>query len=429
MISEINYEILASRKGTVTAKLTKGDKGIYLHSKYDPIKEAETFADNIYSGDAETFLVLGLALGHHVQALSKKLSPGQQIIVLENNENLYRLAEGKGLYDGLKANPQVIIHKVFSLHDYIRDFKKIIDGESVKLVVYGPALESFPEEFKEVKELIEEYRVKEQSMTSFLPTMLANFYENIKHYQYSVDRLFGKYVNQPIVIVAAGPSLDKNVHLLKDMGDKCVIIAVGRAVRSIVKAEVEPDFIVASDAKGHTHKQFVAIEKIKDLPVIGLSTTDANIFVKHDGLKYIALQEGLDEAEAYAREKGYSLVEAGGSVATTAFDIAIKMGGNPVIFIGQDLAYTGGQTHASGTWHRKVGDMPNLREVSGYYGGLVATNTTLNMYLRWFENRIRAAKEVDKEINFIDATEGGARIEGTEIMSLQAVIDKYMQHK
>lgn len=424
---EFKYEIIASRRGPETVRLTNGQKEIYLHSKYDPIKEAETFADNIYNGEIGIFLVLGLALGYHVQALAKKLHTDQKIIAIENNETIYRLAERKGLYDEIRTNKQVSINKVFTLEAYIKLFQKLIGDVNLKLLVYGPSLESFPEEFREVKELIEEYRVKEQSTTSFLPIILENFYENIKHYNYSVDSLFGKYGNQPIVVIAAGPSLDKNVHLLKEVGNKGIILAVGRAVRSVVKAEIKPDYIIVSDAKDYTYKQFANIEKIKNIPVIGLSTTDANIFKKHVGTKYIALQEGLDEAEAYAREKGHSLVDTGGSVATTALDVAIKMGGNPIIMVGQDLAYTDGRTHASGTWHRQVANMPNLREVPAYYGGWVKTNITLNIYLRWIENKIKEVKKINKEIHFIDATEGGAKIAGTEIMSLQAVIDKYMQ--
>lgn len=426
-MSVFKYEIIASRRGPETIRLTRENKEIFLHSKYDPIKEAKAFADNIYSEDIELFFVIGLALGYHLHALAEMLSPDQGIIVLENNENLYNLAKDRALYDKLENNSQVTIHKAFTVKDYISLLQKFIGNDNLKLFIYGPSLDSFPEEFIEVKELIEEYRVKEQSITSYLQMMQKNFYENINHYQYSVDKLFGKYVNQPIILVAAGPSLDRNVNLLKEVKDKGIILAVGRAVRSVVKVEVEPDFIVVSDAKEYTHKQFIGIDKIKDVPVIGLSTTDANIFRKHEGVKYIALQEGLAEAEVYAKEKGYSLVDTGGSVATTALDIAIKMGGNPIIMVGQDLAYTEGKTHTSGTWYRQVTDMPNLREVPAYYGGFIKTNITLNIYIRWFVDKIKEAKEINQEIQFIDATEGGARIEGTETISLQDVIDKYLK--
>src|SRR5690606_16076320 len=107
----------------------------------------------------------------------------------------------------------------------------------------------------------------------------------------------------------------------------------------------------------------------------------------------------------------------GGSVAHTTLDLLVQFGCNPIVLVGQDLAYTSGYTHARGTTHRK-----NAYEVAttrhraalhmpGYYGGTVATSHNLYIYLKWFEEYIA---QLGQSRTVIDATEGGAYIHGTK---------------
>jgi hypothetical protein len=108
-----------------------------------------------------------------------------------------------------------------------------------------------------------------------------------------------------------------------------------------------------------------------------------------------------------------SLLSTGGSVATSAFALAERLEANPIVFIGQDLALTGGQDHAGGYINPYDADLLTARveagfDVEGYYGGRLRTERQLLTYKTWFESRVKALPE--KLI--INATEGGARIEG-----------------
>lgn len=427
-MSDFIYEFIASRRGPETVLLTRGDKETFLHSKYDPIKEAKAFADNIYSEDVEVFLVIGLALGYHVQALAEKLTSNQEIIVLEANKELYSLADKDGFYDKLKKKQQITLHLATDLKSYANIFLDYVQKEKIKLLVYGPSLETFPSELNEIKELIEEYRMKEDSIHRHADLLSENFQENIENYQHVVNELFGKYANRLMIMVAAGPSLDKNIHLLIDLEGKIPIVAVGRAVRPLTLSGIIPDYIVITEPKPRSYNQIKNIEAVQNVPVIVLSTADQDILAKHPGDKYIAFQSGVNESENYAQEHGLDLIETGGSVATATFDIAIRMGANPLIMVGQDLAYTDGRTHSSGTWHREVKDAPTRREVEGYYGGKITTIRNLDIYRRWFETRIRELRTSRPDLVIIDATEGGAMITGTQIRTLAETLEKYLKH-
>jgi len=60
--------------------------------------------------------------------------------------------------------------------------------------------------------------------------------------------LVGKFKGIPGILVSAGPSLEKNIHLLKGLEDKCVIMAAGTAVRIMEDFGLAPHFMVGIDA-------------------------------------------------------------------------------------------------------------------------------------------------------------------------------------
>ena len=129
-------------------------------------------------------------------------------------------------------------------------------------------------------------------------------------------------------------------------------------------------------------------------------------------------QQGYPKAEEYAKEKGLHLFQTGGSVSTTALDLGITFGCSRIIFIGLDLAYTDNFAHASDTSRRVAADFDNLRQVEDNHGNMIPTSRTLDMYREWIENRIKGIEDIE----FIDATEGGARIKGMRVAKLADVI-------
>ncbi len=129
-----------------------------------------------------------------------------------------------------------------------------------------------------------------------------------------------------------------------------------------------------------------------NVPIIVLSTCDKNVMLSYKGQKLIALQEGYTPAEEYAKLNNHKLVQTGGSVATTALDVAINMGCNPIIFVGQDLAYTDGKSHSKDTFSKSMDSSKNLREVEDVYGNRIYAPKNLYSYLRWIQNRIKLEK-------------------------------------
>jgi hypothetical protein len=119
------------------------------------------------------------------------------------------------------------------------------------------------------------------------------------------------------------------------------------------------------------------------------------------------------------------VLATGGSVATSAFNYARNLGGNPIVLIGQDLALTGGKDHAEGYLHVYSDGMLKARsesgfDVDGYYGDRVKTESQLLYYKTWYEEQVKAYPDV----MVINSTEGGAKIEGCLQIPFQMVCDE-----
>ena len=348
------------------------------------------------------------------------MAPNSNFYIIETNKEIFRLALENVDLSNIIRNSRAKLFVTDDIVEINEILNEVLIKEDIKMVLHNPSFKTMSENLLELKYLLEEFKMKEDSVEKFASTLNENFKSNIKNYDDNVDILFNKYNNIPLYIISAGPSLDKNIKELKKAKGKGVILSVGRAVRSLLKENIEPDLIIIIDPQ-----DFVYNSQLKgldiDIPIIVLSTCDKNVMLKYKGQKLIALQEGYTPAEEYAKQHNHKLVQTGGSVATTALDVAINMGCNPIIFVGQDLAYTDGKTHSQSTYSKSIERYKNLREVEDIYGNTVHTPKNLYSYLRWIQNRI----ELEKNVKFIDATEGGAKIEGTEVLTLKETIRRY----
>ena len=261
----------------------------------------------------------------------------------------------------------------------------------------------------------------------FSPYQAENFYHNVGYLQtgYKAFQLLGKIPsNVPAFVVSAGPSLNKNIKELKRAKGKSFIIAVDTAVKPLLKAGVEPDMFATLD--GAKPLKLLEMEQAKSIPLLTQVTAAHKIMDYHTGKKFF-YDEGYKYVRGLFEMNGKKLegFPVGGSVATLAFSLVCHLGIRKVIFVGQDLAYTDNKSHADGTFQDKMPEENTERfiRVPGNYVDELPTLSNLNEYREWFEKYIEWWS-AGHEVEFINATEGGARIEGTTLMPLAEVIDR-----
>lgn len=225
----------------------------------------------------------------------------------------------------------------------------------------------------------------------------------------------------PAIVVSAGPSLNKNIVELRKAKNKAFIVAVDTAVKPLVKAGIIPDLYVVVD--GLKPIELLDFEEAKRIPLMPSLSSAKEIMANHTGKK-IFFNEGEMLAFQLMVMNGipFSNVACGGSVACSAFSLVYKLGFSRIILVGQDLALTYNKTHADGTFKEKMDviDTRYCQMVPGNCEKMVPTRADYKMYLDWFNYYIAGCEG----IHVMNATEGGAKIENTEIINLKDAIDR-----
>ena len=250
----------------------------------------------------------------------------------------------------------------------------------------------------------------------------------------------------PLIIVGAGPSLEKNIDLLKEAKGKAIILAVNRTLRSLQNAGIYPDFTIALEPRD-VLCQFEGIA-LENIPGVLLATTvDRNLF-DLNARRFISYynQLSLDGWMLTPVDQKHDALSQG-TVSHSAFSLAIRWGCDPIIFVGQDLSFPGGRYyHKDGAdgdteavydeesqrWQLQgysqdlsdtlEGKEANLFEgtmVRGYYGGEVPTSLDFAKYRTWLEHTVA---QTNGQCSLFNCTEGGAFIAGMDHKPLAEVL-------
>ena len=203
----------------------------------------------------------------------------------------------------------------------------------------------------------------------------------------------GRMKGVPAVVIGAGPSLEKNGHLLEAWQDKALLITAGSAIHSV---KTRPSLAVMLDPH----------QSIGKIPYAGVpfciqgrthpktrTCTSGGVLYFADS--HFAFEPWLSEGE---------LLNTGWTVGNGAVAVALELGCNPIILVGMDYCYLAGQKYA---WKQGGGDRPLVTSVNAL-GEKVETQSDWLMAVHWMEE-ISAAHP---EVTFINATAGGMKIEG-----------------
>ncbi len=269
------------------------------------------------------------------------------------------------------------------------------------------------------------------------PVWRRNFVSNLPAILGSapVSSLFGKYKNIPAVLVAAGPSLDRNAHLLSAFKGRSLIMAVDTSVRALLSLGITPDIVASLDAKPENFLHLAGLSMPDTLMVCNPMVNSGIVRESAGPVVFTGAYDSLfDWIEESIGERGEILL--GGSVAASAFDLACKMGCSPIIFMGQDLCYHPGRSHASLTFYEDLRSgqgeecvedrelekdfTEDALESVNITGAKVTVTPKLSNLKRWFEFMIT---KTDSSV--INSTEGGMLIEGAENLSMTESVARF----
>lgn len=257
-----------------------------------------------------------------------------------------------------------------------------------------------------------------------------NFLYNLNDfvYQSGIKNLKKAFYNKklddyPAIIVSAGPSLEKNIDKLVEYKDKAFIVGVNASLRLLKENNIIPDIMVSCDARISDITPFEN-DEINGIPLLTNMMADYRVVKRNKARRFFGY-ENNEYINKMAEKLNVKIEEAetGGSVANAAFAFAQAMGFKTIILIGQDLAYTNNKIHAGKNSDENKIDTEDSEYimVKGVCDDEVITDLIMCAYRRWFEDRIKDYPD----LTVINATEGGAFIEGATHMRLDEALSKY----
>ncbi len=254
---------------------------------------------------------------------------------------------------------------------------------------------------------------------------LYNIYDLIK--EAGIDSLYEAFhgidlQEIPAVIISAGPSLDKNINVLKDYQNKVFIICVDSAICTVLKYGLTPDLLICVDPI--KNPDLFKNDLGQNIPMITHLYCNYQVTKENKARKFYCSDREMFEKtilEDYGKTVG--VLATGGTVANVAFSFLQSVGFQTIIMIGQDLAYPDKRLHTEEAHDEvdfeKQGD--RFFYVKDIYGNPVLSEYNMCMYRKWFEEQVIKYPE----LTIVDATEGGALIEGTKIMTLANALQEY----
>ena len=435
-------EILASKSNCPTAK----EGGKFLHSAYNPLREAEQAAKSAKSSVPDcggcTFFSCGLG---YTAISYANLFPNDTIIIVENDPRYFFTALSLVDWEPLFKHANFIIalgtgiDSVVSLIEHTSGLKHTAicenTAQSQHAADYFSALRSLIERNKRKVE------INASTLEKFSKLWLKNTCRNL-HFLAETDGV-NIYKDScpkdlPCVILAAGPTLEEALPHLAELKKRSILIAVDTALRACLRAGVEPDFVILADPQYYAYRH---IAGLKSPSSILITESAAYPAVFRFECKKIVMCASLFPLGQYIEKQIGSKGElvAGGSVSTTAWDFARFIGAKEIFCAGLDLGYPGFQTHIKGSTFEEAIHTKSTRLLtaekqgsqilfeagmsreSDYEGQPILTDSKMKMFAWWFESK---QEEFKNSIKSYTLSKKSLKIPGFQVSSMDTILSR-----
>lgn len=427
-----DYQVTEAKSGELTLTVTDAlGKLISYHSKYNPIKESQQIIASSYKGESHA-VVFGFGLGYVSELLLEKMpnkNYGRQLFIVEPDPFVLLTALKYRDLKQLLSDDRVMFF-LGTDADYIGEVWSntidwsVLDGMSI--IEQGPSKTRFSSFFNK---LLERMKYMANHSRGNLVTLMNVGYEfhtnNFLNLPEAfglpgAERFFNKFRNVPCVVVAAGPSLDKNLEYLKEIKGKFPIIAVDTAYRNMIANGIKPDIVCAADSSYENSLDFVGVESEVEVIIVTELMTHPDILKVFKGPKVITTFGGGLYPQICSMREPFGKLICWGSVTTMAFDLARNMGADPIVFIGFDLSFCDGRLHTRGSYSEDIlfeglNHFTSMENATAEYicergrfkfvgdgGQIIYTDSNMKAYKDWFEEQFKHTKA-----RIINATEGG----------------------
>lgn len=430
-----------AKKEGQTLFINQGNKRVYMHSKYDPLKEAGTIVDGYKDvKDGSSVIFYGTGLGYHIEIFLKKHPNVNYYIVESVPEILYTYLSEKSLKElPIKRLKGIILgideQKIVSFLNNIID-KTRKDTIIVELPIHKSVFPKEYERFLDIfKRAIKNKKSELHTEFSFQKRWILNSMKNFKYIVSTPNILMekkGHFKGKPAILVSAGPSLDDEIENLKYIKEKglAYIFSVGSAINTLIYNDIYPHVACTYDPTANNQKVFAKVKEqnISDIPIIFGSSVGYETLIDYPGEKYHMITSQDTVSNYYLKtedESKMNIVFDAPTIAVVTLQLLYQLGFDPIILVGQNLAYKGKKRHSEGIEYSKDISKEEIEKgiwVKSVDGSEVLTNEGFNRMRKQMEYYI----SIFTGLKVINTTKGGANIEGTGFKELRDIIGDYL---
>ncbi len=303
-----DIEIKPTRQEEITIKLGK----LLIHSAYDPVREAKQFADRLPRG--KSVCLYGYGLGYHLPPLLEQMGADQILLVIELNPDLLSAAMI------LRDQQEVLQHKNFRLitggnekqvaHE-IRQNLSVLNEDSVanfEVIFHSPSFQVIPSRFPTLTNALEILLMERRFPAVLGDIENSNLVNNrdIIHSSEGINSLKDKFIDQPAILISAGPSLD-GLHPYFDwLAQRTLVTCVDTTFPLLAQKNITPDFVFTLDPQENSFRYFAAHLK-NPAPLIYTPTAQTRILHHYEGKKIVVFKDGH---RLYQGEKDLAIEKA-----------------------------------------------------------------------------------------------------------------------
>ncbi len=431
-----SMEIHTTPQGIPTAKI----KGVFIHSSHDPEKEAEKLITKEFPRAPEVCIFAGFGLGYQVERFIRTY-PDTPVVVFEPDPSYFLKALEARNLDAVLTHPGISLLIGVNARTVL-GFLETVKAKNVGCYILRSLKDIRQGEFEEIKDTVNTFSEREtinkNTLKRFGKVWVRNLLKNIPRLIETPGiSLFENFFSGiPACVIAGGPSLDAMLPYLKEIRKHCVLVAVDTSLRGCLAYGVIPDILVVVDPQ-YWNSRHMDHCTASDSILVSESSTHPSIFRIHKGPAFFCsslfpLGRFIEQDTGIKGKLG-----AGGSVATTAWDLCRYMGNSPVIFTGLDLGFPGMATHFKSSFFEErllylanrlqpaeTAQFRYLYEAAPFLiennrGSTVLTDKRLIVYKRWFEQQMKIhTGTITKTLS-----SRGARITGMDRWTLEDVLN------
>jgi hypothetical protein len=413
-------------------------QGLHVHSPRDPVREGRRLAGGL-TGKGP-LVALGFGLGYAPEAAAAAF-PERPLIILERRRDLLRKAlESRDLAAFLERRNIIFITGGTgeALTGALRLMEEDPQGQGPPELLKNRVLVQLDEAwYGEAERRLQSWASRDDvnlaTLRRFGRRWVRNLARNLRAIRDlpGISRLEGCLSAlpspPPVLLVAAGPSLDRLRPFLPAFADRCVLVAVDTSLRLLLEQGVSPDFTVAVDPQ-YWNARHLDRTEARGSRLIAESAVYPPVLRHPFGGAFLC--QSLFPLGRFIEDRvdPKGQLGAGGSVATTAWDFARVLGPSSIWLAGLDLGFPGLRTHFKGAVfeERALAEgrrlLPSetrsfraLRDGRPFPapaagGGQVLTDRRLSLYSAWFEERFRMHPRIRNR----SFSPGGLAISGME---------------